>query len=93
MVFDGAELAFANHVHDLDAGDQDSGAAKGLESEHRPGDVFDGSMVLFDDLLRYFDWRISMARPLSAWMLTMAAVLKPLLSMMIAGFPIAAEFS
>jgi len=46
-------------VHDLDAGDQDSGAAKGLESEHRPGDAFE---------------RISMADPLSAWMLVIAAV-------------------
>ena len=26
-------------------------------------------------LLRYFDWRISMADPLSAWMLVIAAVL------------------
>ena len=51
LVFDGAELAFANHVHDLDAGDQDSSAAKGLESEHRPGDAFDGLMVLFDDVV------------------------------------------
>ena len=50
--FDSADLAFADHVHDLDAGDQDSGAAKGLESEHRPGDAFDGSMILLDDVAR-----------------------------------------
>ena len=31
-------------------------------------------------LLRYFDWRSTMVRPLSAWMLAMAAVLEPLLS-------------
>ena len=34
-------------------------------------------------LLRYFDWRSSMAKPLSAWMLTMAAVLEPLSSIVI----------
>ena len=33
--------------------------------------------------LRYFDWRSSMAKPLSAWMLTMAAVLEPLSSIVI----------
>ena len=31
----------------------------------------------------YFDWRISMGRPLSAWMLVIAAVFAPLLSMVI----------
>ena len=34
-------------------------------------------------LLRYFDWRSSMGKPLSDWMLTMAAVLEPLLSIAI----------
>ena len=39
-------------------------------------------------LLRYFDWRSSMAKPLSAWKLTMAAVLEPLLSIvMFSGRP------
>jgi hypothetical protein len=51
LLFDGAKLAFADHVHDLDASDQDSGAAKGLESEHRPGDAFDGAVVLLDDVV------------------------------------------
>ena len=36
-VFDVAELAFAHHVHDLNARDQDSGAAEGLEAEHLAG--------------------------------------------------------
>ena len=47
-VFDRDELAFANHVHDLDAGEQDACAAKGLEAEHRPGDAFDGAAVNTD---------------------------------------------
>jgi hypothetical protein len=66
-------------VHDLDASDKDSGAPEGLEAEHRPGDAFDGSMML----LRYFDWRISMPKPMSAWMLAMAAVSEPPLSIVI----------
>ena len=28
-------------------------------------------------LLRYFDWRIKMARPLSAWMLTIGGLVRP----------------
>ena len=51
LVFDSAELAFANHVHGLDAGDQDARAAEGLESEHRTGDAFDGSVVLLDEVV------------------------------------------
>ncbi len=34
-------------------------------------------------LFRYFDWRISMGRPLSAWTRVIAAVFAPLLSMVI----------
>jgi hypothetical protein len=30
-IFDGPKLAFADHAHDRDAGNQDSGAAKGLQ--------------------------------------------------------------
>ena len=52
LVFDSVELAFADHVHDLDAGDQDAGAKKGLESEHRPGDAFDGAVVLLDEVVQ-----------------------------------------
>ena len=50
-VFDIAELAFADHVHDLDARDQDLSAAESLEAEHRPGDAFDGSVILLDDVV------------------------------------------
>ena len=48
--------------------------------------VFDISeLALADHVhdLDAFDWRISMHKPLSACMLTMAAVLEPLLSMVI----------
>ncbi len=31
---------------------QDSGAAKGLEAEHRPGDGFDGAVVLLDEVVQ-----------------------------------------
>jgi hypothetical protein len=34
-------------------------------------------------LLWYFDWSISMGRPLSAWVLAIAAVLAPLLSLVL----------
>jgi hypothetical protein len=50
-VFDVAEFALADHVRDLDAGEQNSGAAKGLEAEHWPCDAFDGAVVLFDDVV------------------------------------------
>ena len=39
-------------MHDLDAGEQDCGAAKGLEPEHRPGNPFDGAVVLLDDIVQ-----------------------------------------
>ena len=48
-MFDCAKLASADHVHDFNAGKQDFGTAKSLEAEHRPGDAFDGSVVLLDD--------------------------------------------
>ena len=51
MVFDIGELTFADHVHDLDASDQDSGAAESLETEHRAHDALDGPMVLLDDVV------------------------------------------
>ena len=36
-------------MHGFDAGDDDSGAAKVLESAHKPHDPFDGAAVSFDD--------------------------------------------
>jgi len=37
------QLTFADHVHQIDAGDDRSRAPKTLEAEHRSGDVFDGA--------------------------------------------------
>ena len=39
-------------MHDLDTGEQDSGAAKRLESEHRPGDAFDSAVVLLNEVVQ-----------------------------------------
>ena len=39
-------------MHGFDAGNDDSGAAKGLESEHGPRDPFAGPMVLFNDIVQ-----------------------------------------
>ncbi len=52
--FGTVELSLLDHVHRLDAGNQDARAAKGLESEHRPHDPLDGPMVLFDDVVEVF---------------------------------------
>ena len=38
-------------MHDLNPGDQDSGAAEGLEAEHRTGDSFDSAVVLLDEVV------------------------------------------
>ena len=46
------ELALANHVHRLNAGDEDACAAKDLEPEHRPYDSFDSPMILLDDIVQ-----------------------------------------
>ena len=51
FVFYAAELALADHMHGLNAGDQDARAAKGLESKHRPHDAFDGTVVLLDNVV------------------------------------------
>ena len=47
-------LPLADHVHGFDSGDDDSCTPKRLESEYRPGDSFDGSMVLLDDVVEVF---------------------------------------
>ena len=80
MVFDSAELAFADHVHDLDAGDKDSGAAKGFEAEHPPDDAFDGAVVRLDEVAQVLRLEQFDGRPLSAWTLMFGAVLAPLWS-------------
>ncbi len=39
-------LSFPDHMHKLDAGEKNAGAAKILEAEHRSGSTFDGTVVL-----------------------------------------------
>ena len=51
MVFDLAWLAFADHVHGLNAGDKGSDAAKAFDAEHRPCDSFDDAVVLLDEVV------------------------------------------
>src|SRR5450756_1905413 len=48
-------LPFPDHVHEFDAGEKDSGAAKILEAEHRSGSAFNGSVVLLDDVVQILD--------------------------------------
>ena len=45
------ELPLADHVHGLDAGNEDARSAKNLEPEHRPYDSFDRPMILLDDIV------------------------------------------
>src|SRR5450755_1550848 len=51
VVFEAVELAFLDHVHGLDAGDQGARAAKGLEPEHGSHDALDGPVILLDDVV------------------------------------------
>ena len=48
-------LAFANHVHEFDAGQDVSGGPKGFEAKHRSGHALDGAMVLLDDVVEILD--------------------------------------
>jgi hypothetical protein len=43
-----SDLPLANHVHGLDSGDDDFSAPKGLESEHRSRNPFDGTVINHD---------------------------------------------
>jgi hypothetical protein len=45
------QLPFANHVHDLDAAEDDACATERLETEHRSGDAFDCPVVLLNDVV------------------------------------------
>jgi hypothetical protein len=38
-------------VHGLDSGDDDSSGQKGLETQHRSRNPFDGTVVLFNDVV------------------------------------------
>lgn len=48
-------LPFPDHMHELDAGEKDVGAAKILEAQHRSGSTFDGTVVLLDNVVQVLD--------------------------------------
>jgi hypothetical protein len=45
-------LPFANHMHDLDARQNDARTPKILEAHHRFDDTFDGPVILFDNVIQ-----------------------------------------
>jgi IS5 family transposase len=49
------ELAFANHVHEFDAGQNSLRRSERFESEQRPGDALDGAVILLNDIVKVFD--------------------------------------
>jgi hypothetical protein len=51
-------LSFGDRMHKFDAAQQDLGAAKSLEPQHGARASLDRPMILLEELLRYFDWRI-----------------------------------
>ena len=48
------KLPLANHVHHLDACNDDARAAKCFETQHRARDPFDGPVGLLDDIVQRF---------------------------------------
>jgi hypothetical protein len=49
------ELAFANHMHQLNARNDGLGRSKRFETRHRPADSFDRAMILLDDIVEIFN--------------------------------------
>jgi hypothetical protein len=49
------QLTLPDHVHEFDAGKCHRGRPEGFETQHRPQQPLDGSMVLFDDVVEVFD--------------------------------------
>ena len=47
-------MPFSNHSHGLKATDYDLRRSKRLEPQHCPAKLFDGSMVLLDDVIQIF---------------------------------------
>ena len=45
------QLAFADHVHELDSGKRNGGRPKRFESPYRPGHSFDRPVILLDDII------------------------------------------
>jgi hypothetical protein len=48
-------LAFLDHVHEFDTLQCCFGRPKGFETEHRPYNPFDRSMILLDQIVQVFD--------------------------------------
>ena len=48
------ELTFSDPVHELDAGDCNRSISKSLKPKHWAEAMFDGSMVLFDQIVQVF---------------------------------------
>ena len=51
----GFHLPLPDHMHYFDAGQDDAGATKIPEAQHRSGDAFDGPMVLLDHVIQVLD--------------------------------------
>lgn len=49
------ELAFTNHMHQFDAGQDRVRCAKRFETEHRPRDAFDRAVILLDNVVKVLD--------------------------------------
>lgn len=49
------ELTFANHVRELDAGQNSLCRSERFKPQHRPGETFDGTMILLDDIIEILD--------------------------------------
>src|SRR5260370_42334353 len=48
-------LPFLDHMHDLDAAQNDTRAVEILESQHRSDSALDGTMVLLNDVVQILD--------------------------------------
>ena len=77
------ELSLFDHVHRFNAGDEFGNTMKFFESQHGPRSALDGSVVLFHKIVQIFRLAQRDFLPLSAIRLFTAAVLAPLLSMVI----------
>jgi len=75
------ELAFANHMHQFDAGQNRAGRSERLEAEHRPRDEFDRAVILRDNVVEIFDLPVLDRYLAFLVQLPSAAWLAPLLSM------------
>ena len=49
------ELAFANHLHQFNAGRDRMRRSKRLDTEQWPGATFDRAVILFDNVVEVFD--------------------------------------